>query len=72
MRLDKFTLKAQEAVQEAQNLAMERNHQEITPEHLLHALLEQREGIVLPILQRLGADVSGIRTGLGKEIDKLP
>ncbi|MBD3348076.1 MAG: ATP-dependent chaperone ClpB, partial [Candidatus Eisenbacteria bacterium] len=47
-------------------------HQEITPEHLLHALLEQREGIVLPILQRLGADVSGIRTGLGKEIDKLP
>jgi len=72
MRLDKFTLKAQEAVQEAQSLAMEHDHQEITPEHLLHALLEQREGIVLPILQRLGADVSGIRSGLDGELAKIP
>ena len=61
MRLDRFTLKAQEAVQAAQNLAAERSRQEIIPEHLLVALLEQHEGIVIPILQRLGADVSRIR-----------
>ncbi len=72
MRLDKFTLKAQEAVQAAQDLAAESNHQEITPEHMLHALLEQREGIVLPILQRLGADVSSIRAELAGELEKMP
>ena len=58
MRLDRFTLKAQEAVQAAQDLAPGRNHQEITPEHLLVVLLEQHEGIVIPILQRLGADIA--------------
>ena len=72
MRLDRFTLKAQEAVQAAQNLALERNHQEIAPEHLLHVLLEQHEGIVIPILQRLGADPSVIRTELDREIEKIP
>jgi ATP-dependent Clp protease ATP-binding subunit ClpB len=72
MRLDRFTLKAQEAVQAAQDLALEKNHQEITPEHLLSALLEQHEGIVIPILQRLGADTSGIRSKLEQEIEKVP
>ncbi|MFH1502570.1 MAG: ATP-dependent chaperone ClpB [Candidatus Eisenbacteria bacterium] len=72
MRLDRFTLKAQEAVQAAQNLALDRNHQEITPEHLLAALLEQREGVVIPILQRLGADVSAVRNGLERELEKVP
>jgi len=72
MRLDRFTLKAQEAVQAAQNLAMDRNHQEITTEHLLLSLLEQHEGIVIPILQRLGADVSGLRERVDEEIDRIP
>jgi ATP-dependent Clp protease ATP-binding subunit ClpB len=72
MRLDRFTLKAQEAVQAAQNLALEKNHQEISPEHLLHVLLEQHEGIVIPILQRLGADSSAIRAELDSEIEKIP
>jgi len=72
MRLDRFTLKAQEAVQAAQSLALEKNHQEITPEHLLHVLLEQHEGIVIPILQRLGADPSAIRTELAAEIERIP
>ncbi len=72
MRLDKFTLKAQEAVQAAQSLALDRDHQEITPEHLLHVLLEQRDGIVIPILQRLGSDVSAIREGLERELAKVP
>jgi ATP-dependent Clp protease ATP-binding subunit ClpB len=72
MRLDRFTLKAQEAVQAAQNLALEKNHQEITPEHLLDALLDQHEGIVIPILQRLGADPQAIRAELTREIEKVP
>ncbi len=72
MRLDRFTLKAQEAVQAAQTLALEKHHQEITPEHLLHSLIEQHEGIVIPILQRLGSDVSSIRSRLDEEIARVP
>ncbi len=72
MRLDRFTLKAQEAVQAAQNLALENNHQEITTEHLLSALLTQQEGIVIPILQRLGADVSAVRGSIDEELEKVP
>ena len=72
MRLDRFTLKAQEAVQAAQSLALERHHQEIAPEHLLHSLLEQREGVVIPVLQRLGADASALRARLDEELEKVP
>ena len=72
MRLDRFTLKAQEAVQAAQSLALEKNHQEIGPEHLLYALLGQREGIVIPILQRVGADASAVRARLDAELGKVP
>ena len=46
MRLDKFTLKAQEAVQAAQSLADQKGHQTLEPEHLLLALLQQRQGVV--------------------------
>ncbi len=72
MRLDRFTLKAQEAVQAAQNLAAERSQQEITPEHLLIALLEQHEGIVIPILQRLGTDVGWIRNEAQAAVERVP
>jgi ATP-dependent Clp protease ATP-binding subunit ClpB len=72
MRLDRFTLKAQEAVQAAQDLAAGRNQQEITPEHLLVVLLEQHEGVVIPILQRLGADVARIRGESQAAIDRVP
>ena len=72
MRLDRFTLKAQEAVQAAQSLCLDKNHQEITPLHLVHALMDQREGVVVPILQRLGVDVSTLRSRIEQEIDKLP
>ncbi|MBN2566347.1 MAG: ATP-dependent chaperone ClpB [Candidatus Eisenbacteria bacterium] len=72
MRLDRFTLKAQEAVQNAQDMAAERSQQQVTPEHLLLALLDQREGIVIPILQRLGSDVSSIRRRTEDEIDRVP
>ena len=72
MRLDRFTLKAREAVQSAQALALENSHQEITPLHLVRALMEQREGVVVPILQRLGVDVAALRSRVGAEIEKLP
>ncbi|HYW69113.1 MAG TPA: ATP-dependent chaperone ClpB [bacterium] len=72
MRLDRFTLKAQEAVQAAQDLASARSQQEIAPEHLLVALLEQHEGIVIPILQRLGSDVSMIREEADAGVERIP
>ena len=72
MRLDRFTLKAQEAVQAAQNLAAERSQQEIAPEHLLIALLEQHEGIVIRVLQRLGADIGRIRNEAQAAIERVP
>jgi ATP-dependent Clp protease ATP-binding subunit ClpB len=72
MRLDKFTVKAQEAVLEAQNLAGQHGNQQIEPEHLLLALLDQEEGLIPPILQKLGTDPKLIRSDLLAEIQKLP
>jgi len=72
MRFDKFTLKAQEAVQQAQEIADSRHHQELNPEHLLLALLEQEEGIAIPILQKLGVTPELIKGDLETELNKLP
>ena len=60
MRMDKLTVKAQEALQAAQSLADQRDHQALEPEHLLVALLQQREGVVGPLLAKLGARVDRI------------
>ncbi len=72
MRPDRFTIKAQESMADAQRIAGEYNNQEIGPEHLLAALLEQEEGIVVPILKKVGASVDAIASGLAAEIDKIP
>src|SRR3990167_7640189 len=72
MRLDKFTVKAQEALQAAQSLADQRRHQAIEPEHLLAALLEQREGVVGPVLAKLGARPEAIRDAIATELWKFP
>jgi ATP-dependent Clp protease ATP-binding subunit ClpB len=56
MRLDKFTIKAQEALAAAHAAAEQRAHQEVTPEHLLRALLTQEEGVALAVLRKVGAD----------------
>ena len=73
MNLNKFTEKSQEAVLSAQNLAGEQNHAEVTPEHLLVALIEQQGGIVPSILRKLnldparvGADARGLLNTLSK------
>ncbi len=60
MRFDKLTIKAQEAVAAARDLAEQRAHQEVTPEHLLSALVAQEEGVVLAVLRKLGADPDSI------------
>jgi ATP-dependent Clp protease ATP-binding subunit ClpB len=72
MQLEKFTLKAQEALQEAKAIAEKKSHQQIDVEHLLAALLEQKEGIVIPILQRLGANIDLIVSQLEGELNRIP
>ncbi len=72
MRFDRFTIKAQEAVQEAQNIAGKQNQQEITPEHLLLALLSQEGGVVGAILLKVGANIGNMRQELDAEIRRLP
>jgi ATP-dependent Clp protease ATP-binding subunit ClpB len=72
IRFDRFTIKAQEAFQDAQTIALDRNQQQLEVEHLLLALINQKEGLTLQLLQKLGANVAGITSRLEDEIDKLP
>jgi len=72
MQIEKFTLKAQEALQEAKAIAERKNHQQIDVEHLLLALLMQKEGIVIPILQKLGANPDVIASQLEEELNRIP
>ncbi|MDD3813599.1 MAG: ATP-dependent chaperone ClpB [Desulfocapsaceae bacterium] len=72
MQFDKFTIKSQEAIQAAQQLAQNKSHQEIQSAHLARAILEQPEGVVVPVLQKMGVDPSIILMELNKLIDKIP
>ena len=72
MRLDRFTIKAQEAVAGAQRAATDASNQEITPDHLLAALLEQTEGVVVPLIKKVGSNPDAIAGALAEEIEKLP
>jgi ATP-dependent Clp protease ATP-binding subunit ClpB len=72
MQPDKLTIKAQEAFAASQKAAEANGQQQIEPEHLLLALLEQSEGIVVPILQKLGADVAALRASLSDAIAAMP
>ncbi|UCH00454.1 MAG: ATP-dependent chaperone ClpB [Deltaproteobacteria bacterium] len=72
MRFDRFTLKAQEVIQNAQEIASEKGHQQIEPEHLLYALLEQREGIIPSLLGKIGVKEDAILHELNKALDQLP
>ena len=71
-RFDKFTVKAQEAVQAAQSSADQLSHQAIEPEHLLLALIQQQEGVVSPLLAKLGAPADAIRRQVEAELAKAP
>ncbi len=72
MQLDKFTLKSQEAIQAAQQNAQNNTNQEIQPEHLLKAILEQPEGVVVPTLQKMGVEPSVVLSETNQLIEKLP
>ena len=72
MRLDKFTLRAQEAIQAAIELAEKNQNQQVEPEHLLTAMLEQPEGIVRPLLGKLGANVAVILNDIQAAVARFP
>jgi ATP-dependent Clp protease ATP-binding subunit ClpB len=72
MRLDKFTLRGQEAIQSAIELAERNQHQQVEPEHLVIAMLEQPEGIVRPILGKLGANVAVILNDTQAAVARFP
>ncbi|MFY8221185.1 MAG: ATP-dependent chaperone ClpB [Pirellulales bacterium] len=71
-RFDKFTIKAQEAVQGAMEFAASRGNPQTTPVHLLHALLAEREGIVRPLFQKIGVDLGHLERITEAELSHLP
>ena len=72
MNLQKFTVKAQEAVQQALEIAQSKNHQGIEPPHLLKAFLHDEGGLVLTLLDRLGANADTLSALADRAIEKLP
>jgi ATP-dependent Clp protease ATP-binding subunit ClpB len=72
MRMDKLTAKFQQALAEAQSLAVGRDNQFIEPVHLMLALLNQEGGSVRPLLEKAGANVARLRSELMAAIDRLP
>lgn len=67
-----FTTKAQEALIESQNIAIRHNHQELQPEHLLHSLVTQEDGIIPAVAHAAGADLPAITRALDESIRKFP
>src|SRR3954470_1943155 len=72
MQPDRFTVKSQEAVAAAQRLASDARNTEVAPAHLLLPLLEQEDGLVVPVLRKLEADVQGISAGARKTVESQP
>src|SRR5215212_6190920 len=74
MALDpnRWTLKTQEAVTQAVEAAKAQSNPEVTPDHLLAALLGQAEGVVLPILEKVGASPAALRTKAEEALGRLP
>jgi ATP-dependent Clp protease ATP-binding subunit ClpB len=72
IRWDKFTVKAQEAIQRANELASEHGNPEMLPLHLLAALVEDKEGIVGPVLEKIGIGPQAVLSDLYKELEQLP
>jgi len=69
---NRFTRKTGEALQSAQILAREQNHSQVTPEHLLAALVSQPEGVVLPVLERVGVPAKTVRDRVEEALQGLP
>ena len=72
MRFDKLTIKAQEAFSEAQGIAAQNGHQALEPVHLLLALLDQKEGIIQPVFEKMGIDHKLLRSELNEMLNQMP
>jgi ATP-dependent Clp protease ATP-binding subunit ClpB len=72
MQADRFTLKTQEALQSALSLAPEKRHAQVTPIHLLAALLDQEGGLVVPVLGKIGVSTDALRADVANALDQLP
>ena len=72
MRMDKLTSRFQQALADAQSLAVGRDHNMLEPVHLMSALLDQQGGSTTPLLAQAGVNVAALRTRLGQLLDKLP
>lgn len=72
MRFDRFTIRGQEAIQSAIGVAEKNQNQQVEPEHILVAMLEQKEGVLRPILGKLGVNAAQVTNDLQAAIDKLP
>ncbi|WP_101675824.1 ATP-dependent chaperone ClpB [Alloalcanivorax mobilis] len=72
MRMDKLTARLQEAIGEAQSLAVGQSHSAIEPVHLMLALLQQNGGVAAPLLEKAGANPADVVTALKMAMDKLP
>ncbi len=72
MNFNKFTIKSQETLQNAQEISVSYGNQSLEPEHLLAALVQDSQGIVVPILQKLGVNIAYIKIKINEAIEKLP
>ncbi len=72
MKFDRFTIRGQEAVQAAIGIAETNQNQQVEPEHLLSALMEQKEGVVRPILGKIGVNTAAILNELSAAMEKFP
>ncbi|MDE0683610.1 MAG: AAA family ATPase, partial [Candidatus Poribacteria bacterium] len=72
MRFDRLTIKTQEALETAQNLATDAQNPELSVEHLMLALIKQSDGIVAPIFQKLGVDIAGVTSAIEAAVEKAP
>ena len=72
MRMDRLTSKFQQALADAQSLAVGRDHQFVEPVHLMAALLDQQGGSVRPLLTHAGVNINRLRSQLAEQLDKLP
>jgi len=72
MQFDRFTIKSQEALSRAQAIASENGHQSIEDIHMMSAMLEQKEGIIVPVLQKLEVNIEDLRSKLDKEVKNAP
>jgi len=72
MKFDKFTLKAQEALATAQQIAMAKSHTVLSPLHLLSALCSDENGVVVMVLKKIGANISRLKNMIESELGRLP